>query len=366
MEKLELPVPVAVFCRDLLRWYQRHRRDLPWRRRLEPYPVLLAEVMLQQTQVKTVVPYYRRFLKRYPTLEDLAESDEDEVLALWSGLGYYSRARNLRRAARQICDRHGGEFPRTYEEMIRLPGVGRYTAGAVLSIACGQPLPILDGNIRRLFARYLKMDGVSSGDDSPPLWDLLTRISRFAAAREEVSDLNQALMELGALVCTPRSPSCGRCPLEGSCLGLQAGVQEKLPLPRARRAVRRLSYAVAVICHRDRYLLGRNRESEFLKGMWEFPRIPVKVRERNLGAKMLEEAFHRQLGLSLSIDGLLKPVRHQITYRRLTLHPAVATLRTATPPAGLVWTDPGTDRSYPIPAYVTKIAKLYRRTQGLI
>ncbi|MDE2926985.1 MAG: A/G-specific adenine glycosylase [Acidobacteriota bacterium] len=364
MEKLELPVPVAAFCRDLLRWYQRHRRDLPWRRRLEPYPVLLAEVMLQQTQVKTVVPYYRRFLKRYPTLEDLAESDEDEVLALWSGLGYYSRARNLRRAAQQIRDRHGGEFPRTYQEMIRLPGVGRYTAGAVLSIAYGQPLPILDGNIRRLFARYLKMDGVSAGDDSPPLWDLLTRISRYAAAREEVSDLNQALMELGALVCTPRSPGCGRCPLEGSCLGLRAGVQEKLPLPRARRAVRRLSYAVAVIRHRDRFLLARNREGEFLKGMWEFPRIRVRDPDPDLTADALEKAFHRKLGLSLNIGGLLKPVRHQITFRRLTLHPVVGALRTAAPPPGLVWADPGGDRSYPVPAYVGKIARLYAREHG--
>lgn len=364
MEKLELPVPVASFCRDLLRWYQRHRRDLPWRRRLEPYPVLLAEVMLQQTQVKTVVPYYRRFLKRYPTLEDLADSDEDEVLTLWSGLGYYSRARNLRRAAQQIRDCHGGEFPRTYEEIIRLPGVGRYTAGAVLSIACGQPLPILDGNIRRLFARYLKMDGLSAGDDSPPLWDLLTRISRFAAARKEVSDLNQALMELGALVCTPRSPSCGRCPLEGSCLGLQAGVQEKLPLPRARRAVRRLSYAVAVVCRRDRFLLARNRRTEFLDGMWEFPRIPVKNRERDLNAEVLEGAFQRELGLALDIGRVLKPVRHQITFRRLTLHPAVGTLRTEKPPSGLAWADPGGERSLPIPSYVTKILKLYRRAHG--
>jgi A/G-specific adenine glycosylase len=361
MEKLELPIPVAIFCRDLLRWYQRHRRDLPWRRRLEPYPVLLAEVMLQQTQVKTVVPYYQRFLKRYPTLEDLAASDEEEVLSLWSGLGYYRRARNLRRAAQQIRDCHGGEFPRTYEEIIRLPGVGRYTAGAVLSIACGQPLPILDGNIRRLFARYLKMDGLSAGDDSPPLWDLLTRISRYAAARKEVSDLNQALMELGALVCTPRSPSCGRCPLEGSCLGLRAGVQEKLPLPRARRAVKRLSFAVAVVCLQDRFLLARNRESEFLKGMWEFPRVRVKDRERDLSPEMLEGAFQRKLGLSLTVSGLLKPVRHQITFRRLTFHPTVATLRTATPPSGLVWADPGGERSLPIPSYVAKIARLYRR-----
>ena len=361
MEELELPVPVSNFCRDLLRWYQRHRRDLPWRRKLEPYSVLLAEVMLQQTQVKTVVPYYRRFLKRYPTLEDLAESDEDEVLSLWSGLGYYSRARNLRRAAQQIRDCHGGVFPRTYEEMIRLPGVGRYTAGAVLSIAYGQPLPILDGNIRRVFARYLKMDGLSAGDDSPPLWDLLARISRFAAARKEVSDLNQALMELGALVCTPRVPNCGRCPLEGSCVGLRAGVQEKLPLPRARRAVRRLSYAVAVVCHQDRFLLTRNRESEFLKGMWEFPRIRVKDRARDLSTEVLEGVFHRKLGLSLNIGGLLKPVRHQITFRRLTLYPAVATLRTATPQSGLVWGDPGGDRSLPIPSYVAKIVRLYRR-----
>ena len=361
MEKLELPVPVASFCRDLLRWYRRHRRNLPWRRRLEPYPVLLAEVMLQQTQVKTVVPYYERFLKRYPTLEDLADSDEEEVLSLWSGLGYYSRARNLRRAAQQIRDSHGGEFPRTYDEIIQLPGVGRYTAGAVLSIACGQPLPILDGNIRRLFARYLKMDGLSAGDDSPPLWDLLTRISQFAAARNEVSDLNQALMELGALVCTPRSPSCGRCPLEANCRGLQAGVQEKLPLPRARRAVERLSYAVAVVCHQDQFLLVRNRGSEFLKGMWEFPRVRVENGERNLNAPVLENSFHREFGLSLSIGGLLKPVRHQITFRRLTLHPAVARLRTATPSSKLVWDDAGGECSLPIPSYVAKIARLYRR-----
>ena len=363
MGQLKLPVPTASFCRDLLCWYQRHRRDLPWRREPEPYSVFLAEIMLQQTQVKTMLPYYQQFLSRYPTLESLATSDEEEVLALWSGLGYYRRARNLRQAAQQIFNEHKGSFPQKYEDFIKLPGVGRYTAGAVLSIAFGKPLPILDGNIRRVLARYLRLDDESSENNSSELWGLLTRISQCQQVQKRISDFNQALMELGALVCTPRTPSCGRCPLEDSCLGLAAGVQEKLPIPRSRRPVEKFHYAVAVVRFHNQFLLKKNLGNGFLEGFWEFPKILVNARPNDLAPSSLEKTFQKDVSLSLRVHEVLKPIHHQITFRQLTFHPVMGTLQMPTLPEGLFWGSPNSKRSFPVPSYVPKIIKRYHQKE---
>ena len=194
----------------LLRWYRKNRRDLPWRRTADPYAVWVSEIMLQQTRVETVLPYYARFLERFPDASRLADATEDDVLASWSGLGYYRRARALHQGARVVMERHDGKLPRDPADLRRLPGVGRYTAGAIASVAFGLPEPILDGNVRRVLARIFAVDGVRLGPaaEERELWGLAASLVQGSAP----GDLNQALMELGALICTPRAPACPACP----------------------------------------------------------------------------------------------------------------------------------------------------------
>jgi A/G-specific adenine glycosylase len=203
--------------RRLLAWYRRHRRDLPWRRTRDPYRVWVSEVMLQQTTVKAVVPYYESFLRRFPDSGALADAREDDVVAAWSGLGYYHRARNLQRGARHVRDQHAGRFPKTLEAALAVPGVGLYTASAVLSIAYGLPLPVVDGNVRRVLARVEALRGPKWRKDGP----YYNRAQEWLDAREP-GDWNQALMELGATVCAPRRPACPVCPLREDCRALWA------------------------------------------------------------------------------------------------------------------------------------------------
>lgn len=302
--------------------------------------------MLQQTQVQTALPYYEKFLKAFPTIEDLAQADQERVVALWSGLGYYSRARNLHEAARIICRRHGGRFPNDFDAALRLPGVGRYTAGAVLSIAYGNPLPVLDGNIRRVLARYLMLEG-EKGDTR--LWRLLERIVQIPALFESIADFNQALMELGALVCTPRDPDCAGCPLCKSCVARRAGAPESLPAPRRLRKAELREFTAAVIPKDGNYLLRQNFEQPFLKGFWEFPKISGHPRS---DAAM---QFKKRYGIDLQIERNLPPVRHQITFRKLVFHPLLCRLDGPIPED---WVCQSMERAErPMSSYVVKILR---------
>ena len=352
---LELPIAIPELARRMLAWYRDNQRDLPWRDDPDPYRVWVSEVMLQQTQVKTVLPYYRPFLKTYPSLETLARAEESAVLEAWSGLGYYRRARNLRRAAQIVCRQHGGEFPRDYREAIRLPGIGSYSAGAILSIAYGRALPVLDGNVRRLLVRYLKLEDGSKGGEEKRLHELLTRVVEDQSVADHIGDFNQALMEIGALVCTPRKPKCPQCPLHDSCIALRHGVQESLPRPRKQPALRESHYAVALISRRKEYLLKKTGRAEFLSGFWEFPRIEGEP------ASEVEKAFRNVHGLDLTIKKWLAPVTHRITTRKLQFYPALVTLRGSIPREGFVWAKPG-KKGFPVSAYVKKI--LYRLSEA--
>ena len=228
--------------RALLGWYDRNRRDLPWRRTDDAYRIWVSEVMLQQTTVKTAAPYYESFLERFPTLHALAEEPEEEVLAAWSGLGYYHRARNLHRGAQHVAERHGGRFPKTLEAALAVPGVGLYTASAVLSIAHGQALPVVDGNVRRVLARLLALRGPEYRRDGP----YYNRAEELLD-RERPGDWNQAVMELGATVCTPRNPGCDACPLRTHCRARALGLVGELPEGRARRAPVDVKVAAALV-----------------------------------------------------------------------------------------------------------------------
>ena len=225
---LKIPATeIPVFRRRLLAWFAGHKRDLPWRRTSDPYRIWISEIMLQQTRVAAVIPYYEQFIAKFPTFESLARAKPETVLGHWAGLGYYSRARNLHQAAKQITARHGGHFPRAYEQTLALPGIGRYTAAAVLSIAYDEPLAVLDGNVARVLARL----GAVSGDlRAPALWRKLETTAQDLLARRVPGDWNQAMMELGATVCTPKSPRCGECPAAKWCRARKLGVAEGLSL----------------------------------------------------------------------------------------------------------------------------------------
>jgi A/G-specific adenine glycosylase len=253
---------------SLLRWYRAHRRDLPWRRTDDPYAIWVSEVMLQQTQVASVIPYYERFLERFPDVASLSRASEETVLGLWSGLGYYRRARSLLVGAREVVRRHAGRLPEDPRRLRELPGIGRYTAGAIASIAFQAPEPALDGNVRRVLARLFAV-----GDDGAErqLW----RLAEELVQGPRPGELNQGLMELGALVCTPRDPACHRCPVRRRCRARQRGRQHEFPPVRERAAPSRVDVAVPWIMQAGKLLLERPATGNPLRGMWDLPAMEL-------------------------------------------------------------------------------------------
>ena len=301
--------------RALLAWYQRHKRDLPWRRTRDPYAIWLSETMLQQTRVDTVIPYYERFLARFPTVQALADAEPDAVTQLWSGLGYYSRARNLHAAARKIATEHGGELPSDVAALRELPGVGRYTAGAVASIAFDRAAPIVDGNVARVLARLMDLRGELT---SPVMQARLWEEAEALARGPRPGDLNQALMELGALICTPRTPKCLLCPLRELCRGLAAGDPEALPVKKKAATPKKIAAVAAIITRGEKLLAVRRPPLGLLGGLWDLPGGELTAKEAPGAA--LERALREKLGLELSSIAKLGAVRHQFTHRTLALH----------------------------------------------
>jgi A/G-specific adenine glycosylase len=307
------------FRRRLLAWYDRHRRDLPWRvppgttGTLDPYHVLVSEAMLQQTQVATVIPYFRRFLEQFPTVSALAAADEQAVLRAWQGLGYYSRARNLHGSARRIMADHGGQVPSTVDGLLGLPGVGRYTAGAVASIAFDRRAPILDGNVARVLCR---VDAVRSDPRDRVTRELLwTRAEAILPEAADVApprfgDFNSALMELGATVCTPRSPRCLVCPVRDHCEATAAGIQEQIPPPKAATPTPLLRRWTFCIAAGDRYLVEQRPPTGRWAGMWQFATAEGGTGKPT--AKQVGERFAVAVGRLASIG----QIEHALTHRR--------------------------------------------------
>jgi A/G-specific adenine glycosylase len=292
----------------LLEWYRDHRRDLPWRRDADPYRVWVSEVMLQQTRVETVIPYFEAFLERFPVVEDLAAADLEEVLSAWSGLGYYQRARRMHQAAREIVSRGG--FPSDADQLQSLPGIGRYSAAAIASICFVAPVVALDGNVERVLSRLQALEG-----------DPRSRAGRKvleAAGQEWVvcddpGDMNQAFMELGATVCTPSSPRCGVCPLEEICKARSLGAPERFPKRRKVRAVvPELRLAVLVESDGRLLLFRRPEDAEILAGTWEVPWISAPT------ARGAEARLQEQYGGEWTLAASLGRVRHTITFRQIT------------------------------------------------
>jgi len=305
--------------RALCGWYGRHRRDLPWRRTRDPYAVWISEAMLQQTRVETVIPYWERFLERLPTVAHLARAGEAELLELWSGLGYYRRARALGRAAAVIEAEHGGAFPRELAAALALPGVGPYTAGAVLSIAYDEPCAVVDGNVLRVLARLFALEApVDSAELRRRAWTLAEElVPRGARGDEGPGAWNQALMELGATVCVPREPRCLACPLHAACEGRRRGLETRLPTPGRKRAPVEVELDVVVVAERGRVLLEQRPAGGRMAGLWELPtREPGAAGGRD--GRLFPARFRAPAaGCSLHAGELVGEVRHGITHHRI-------------------------------------------------
>ena len=293
----------------LLAWFRRSARDLPWRRTRDPYAVWVSEIMLQQTQIATVIPYYRRWMMRFPTVDALARASLDDVLKMWEGLGYYARARSLHKAAQQWPD------PRTAAEWLELPGVGEYTAAAIASITRGERVAVCDGNVRRVMSRLLKIEDVVTQPEVT---------SRIRAALDEAvparapGDFNQAIMELGQRVCTPRSPKCGDCPVAPPCRARKAGVASELPKTAARKAVPHYDIAIGVCRKGDRMLVAKRRAEGLLGGLWEFP--GGKRKDGESFERALVREFREETGVEVDVREPLMTVDHRYSHFAVTLH----------------------------------------------
>ena len=307
--------PIAGIRRALLAWYRRSARDLPWRRTRDPYRIWLSEILLQQTRVETALPYYERFIEAFRTVARLAAAPLNRVLMVWAGLGYYRRARNLHRAARVITHERGGRFPRTAAEWTELPGVGRYTAGAVASITASEPVAAVDGNAKRVLARLFSIR--MSIDDAATQADLW-RLAEALLSRTAPGDSNQALMELGARICTPRRPRCSECPVRRHCAGYAAGEQEHLPLRGRKRMVPQVEAVAAAIQHRGRYLVVQRPPVGLLAGYWTLP--GGEIEDGDSPADALPAIVRSSLGLEIAVGCLLGTVQHVFSHRRLTVY----------------------------------------------
>ena len=342
--------------KTLLGWYRRNSRDLPWRRDRDAYRVWVSEVMLQQTTVKTVLPYYEAFLRRFPDVAALAAASEEEVVAAWSGLGYYHRARNLRRGARHVVEHHAGRFPKTLEAALAVPGVGLYTASAILSIASGVPLPVVDGNVRRVLARLRALRGPRWRRDGP-YYNLAEEI----LDPDSPGEWNQALMEIGAVLCTPRRPACPACPVRSACRSHALGLQDRIPEPRQRRAPVDVTVAAALLERDGRVLLVRRAEGRLLGRMWEVPQTSLEAR----GLSDLARELSVRHDLAVVPGALVARARHTITFRRIRVEAYRARLRRQPPadPERYRWVTLAELASMPVSSMTRKILRGFSSPQ---
>lgn len=349
------------FARLILDWYALHARDLPWRSRRDPYAVWIAEIMLQQTRVETVIPYYLRWMERFPSLDALAKADQQEVLQMWEGLGYYGRARNLLAAARMAVERYGGNLPPNRRDLESLPGIGRYTSAAIASIAFGADEAALDGNIRRVIARVFDLEiPAASAEGQTRILSLLK--GHLPSGR--AGDFNQALMDLGAQICVPRRPLCGQCPLQKLCQAHGLGIEEQRPVTARRRPIPHYTVAAAVIQRNGLVLIARRPPEGLLGGLWEFPGGKVEPGEEL--AQGLRREIREELGVDIRVGQVVGVFSHAYTHYRVTLHAFSCLLLTGEPRAleasELRWVAHGELADFPMGKIDRQIAFLLSKT----
>ena len=300
---------------QLLRWFEKNKRDMPWRKTRDPYAVWISEMMLQQTQVATVIPYYERFLKAFPTVHRLARADLSDVLRIWEGLGYYSRARNLHKAARTVVTRFNGTIPDNLKDLLSLPGIGRYTAGAILSIAFNRETPVLDGNVKRVLCRlYAIPEDPKETKTEERLWS----ISGSLIPEGNAHSFNQALMELGATICIPKKPLCLLCPLQDFCRGRKQGNPESFPRKGTRKDIPLVEAVSAVIIKNGKVLLRQRPPTGLLGGLWEFPNWETE-KGKDL-KRSLKNHLKKEKALTVRVEDLVGTLKHTYSHFKLTLH----------------------------------------------
>ncbi len=350
------------FVVPLLNWYDANARELPWRLDSSPYRTWVSEIMLQQTQVDTVIPYFERWMAEFPDVFALAATDEQSVLSIWEGLGYYRRARNLHKAARIVVEHHGGQLPDTLSELQALPGIGPYTAAAIASIAYDQDVAAVDGNIRRVLSRLFDVqEPIRSTEGEKKILSL----AKAYLPPGRASAYNQAMMDLGAMICTPRSPDCARCPAAAFCLARELGVQEERPVRTPRTKVPHHTVTAAVIVRGDRVLLAQRQPDGLLGGMWEFPGGTLEETDADLSACLEREIFE-ELGVPVRVGEAYGTYRHAYTHFKITLHAFVCVLAPGDVPqpleaADLVWVPLSELAAYPMGKVDRRIADRIRK-----
>jgi len=338
-------IEVSDIRRALLEHYDRSRRSLPWRDATDPYRILVSEVMLQQTRVETVLGYYGRWLEQFPDLETLAAASEQAVLKAWEGLGYYRRARHLHRAARLVCERPDASLPSTYEELRELPGLGEYTAGAVASIAFGEVVAAADGNVRRVLARLF--------DERAPKPAWVRRTACALVDPERPGDWNQAMMDLGATICVPRTPRCGGCPVARWCEARAAGTAEQRPVAARRRPPRLTTLVVAALCREGRVLLARRPREGLLGGMWAFPEREISPDD---DPPAVAAGIAADLGAALAAGPAPLPAHeHRFTHLHARYLPYLVPVESAEACSETEWVDPAGPTGLALPAAQRRI-----------
>ncbi len=340
----------------LLTWFNAHQREMPWRSNPLPYWVWVSEIMLQQTQVATVIPYFNRFIAQFPTVEILAAANQQTVLKAWEGLGYYSRARNLHKAAQIVCNDHQGQLPDTYEGLQKIPGIGPYVGAAIASIAFSQPVPVVDGNVLRVFSRFW---GIETDITKPQARVVIfSRLSPVIQAKT-ASNFNQAIMELGALICTPKSPNCTQCPLSFECIAFQTNRTTELPVKAKKAATPHYDIAVAVIWKDGKILIGKRKPDQLLGGMWEFPGGKQKPNESL--AQTAEREATEETGLEIRVKDGFITVNHAYTHFKITLTAFnceyFAGLASNKTTDEVRWVDPEELNDYPFPKANKKVVE---------
>lgn len=301
---------------ELLRWFDAHRREMPWRQTKDPYSIWLSEIMLQQTRVDQAMPYYLRFMERFPTVHDLAAADQHDVLMLWEGLGYYSRGRNLHKAAKKVAFELGGAFPADYQGLLTLPGIGPYTAAAVASIVYGQPHAVVDGNVIRVISRLIGLtDDVRKASSLQAIKDAAQEL----IDPQNPGDFNQALMELGSLVCTPRNPACSSCPWSVQCQAYRTVQTDVIPYKAKKAPVPHHHIAIGIVEDgQGRLLISRRREDAMLGGLWEFPGGKLETDETPEQAVVRE--MEEEVGIRVTVTAPFIQIKHAYSHFKITLH----------------------------------------------
>jgi A/G-specific adenine glycosylase len=314
------PIPQKKIIQSrLLQWFKKNKRDLPWRKTRDPYAIWVSEIMLQQTQVTTVIPYYQKFLKSFPTIHHLAKSNLSKVLKVWEGLGYYSRARNLHRASQIVFNHFHGEVPDTLKDLLSLPGIGRSTAGAIFSFAFHKEAPILDGNAKRVLSRLFAISG-NPGERKTE--QLLWKISESLIPKGFSNPFNQALMDLGSMICTPKDPRCTECPLQSYCKGRTIGYPERFPLKTIKKKIPHIEAVSAVIQKDEKVLLHRRPPVGLLGGLWEFPnwRIEEKRMARLRLRLRLRNHIKKEMGMNIEVKEPMGTFHQTYSHFKLTLN----------------------------------------------